>query len=92
MVTKSIFLTFDIVSDTIFGGERLKLHCVIPNEMKRVGDTISYDFFHDECVDLAVKKFAKISLTICDATSGELLKDEYREIPARLQLEFTKTF
>ena len=84
---KSIIITCDIVGDTIFGGERLKLLRLITNKMDRLGDLIHYDFLHDEYVDLRTHEFERITIRLSDVT-GELLKVDYKEIETRLQLEF----
>ena len=82
-------MTCDIVEDTIFGGERLKLLRLITNKLERIGDTIKYDFLHDEYVDLKTHEFERIKLRISDVTGG-LLKVDYGEIETRIQLEFKK--
>ena len=84
---KSIIVTSDIVEDTIFGGERLKLLRLITNKMERIGDTVHYDFLHDEYVDLRTHEFERIKIRISDVT-GNLLSVDYPEIETRLQLEF----
>ena len=84
---KSIIVTCDIVEDTIFGGERLKLLRLITNKMERIGDTVHYDFLHDEYVDLRTHEFERIKIRISDVT-GNLLSVDYPEIETRLQLEF----
>ena len=84
---KSIIVTCDIVDETVFGGERLKLLRLITNEMDRHGDTIHYNFLHDEYVDLKTHEFERITFRIGDV-SGGLLKVDYAEIETRLQLEF----
>ena len=86
---KSIIVTCDIVEDTIFGGERLKLLRLITNKLERIGDTIKYDFLHDEYVDLKTHEFERIKLRISDVTGG-LLKVDYGEIETCIQLEFKK--
>ena len=42
---KSIIVTCDMVEDTIFGGEHLKLLRLITNILERIRDTIKYDFY-----------------------------------------------
>ena len=84
---KSIIVTCDIVDETVFGGERLKLLRLITNEMDRHGDTIHYNFLHDEYVDLKTHEFERITFRIGDV-SGGLLKVDYAAIETRLQLEF----
>ena len=58
---KSIIVTCDIVDETVFGGERLKLLLSTTNEMERQGDTIHYDFLHDEYTNLGTHEFNKIT-------------------------------
>ena len=84
---KSIIMTCDIVGDTIFGGERLKLLRLITNKMERLGDTMHYDFLHDEYIDLRTHEFERITIRLSDVT-GNILKVDYNEIATRLQLEF----
>ena len=75
---KSLIVTSDVVEDTIFGGEHLKLLRLITNKLERIGDTIKYDFLHDEYVDLKTHEFERIKLRISDVTGG-LLKVDYGE-------------
>ena len=86
---KCIIVTSDIVDETVFGGERVKLLKVIPNKMEENGDVLQYEFLQDEYVNLGTHEFDRIQISICDVT-GENLKVDYREIPTRLQLEFRK--
>ena len=86
---KTIIVTCNIVEDTIFGGERVKLLKVIPNRMETNGDVIQYEFLQDEYVKLGINEFDRIKISICDV-NGENLKVDYKEIPTRLQLEFRK--
>ena len=87
---KSFIVTCDIVDQTVFGGECLKLLRLITNKMDRQGDTIHYDFLHDEYVNLGTHEFDKIKIRICDVT-GNLLKVDYPEIETRIQLEFRES-
>ena len=77
---KSIFIACDIVQDTIFAGERLKLLRLITNDVEEEVkyDTIQYDFKHDEYVDLNTREFDRITIRICDVT-GELLQSDKEE-------------
>ena len=86
---KTIIVNSDIVEDTIFGGERVKLLKVIPNKMERIGDVIQYEFIQDEFVSLGTSEFNRIKISICDV-SGQNLRVDYKEIPTRVQLEFRK--
>ena len=87
---KSIIVTCDIVDETVFGGQRLKLLRLITNKMDRSGDTLHYDFIHDEYIKLGTHEFDKIKIRISDVT-GNLLKVDFPEIETRLQLEFRES-
>ena len=87
---KSIIVTCDIVGETVFGGERLKLLRLITNKMERFGDAIHYDFLQDEYIKLGTHEFDKIKIRISDVT-GETLKVDYSEIETRVQLEFRES-
>ena len=80
-------MTCDIVSETVFGGERLKMLRLITKRMERYGDTIHYDFLHDDYVNLKIHEFGKTRIRIYDVT-GNLLNVDYPEIETRIQLEF----
>ena len=83
---KSIIVACDIVQDTIFAGERLKLLRLINNNLKEVKyDTFQYDFKQDEYVDLSTHEFDRITIRICDVT-GQLLQSD--NVVTRLLLEF----
>ena len=87
---KCIIVTYDIVDETVFGGERLKLLRLITNRLERHADTIHYNFLHGEYVNLGTHEFEKIKIRICDVT-GKLLKADYPEIGTRIQLEFKES-
>ena len=72
----SIIVTCDIVDETVFGGEHIKVLGSITNRMERKGDTIHHDFLHDEYVNLGTHEFEKIKIRICDVT-GNLLNVDY---------------
>ena len=58
--------------------------------MDRLGDTIHYDFLHDEYVKLGTHEFDEIKIRISDVT-GNLLNVDYSEIETRVQLEFRES-
>ena len=87
---KSIIVTCDIVDETVFSGERLKLLRLITNKMDRSGDTIHYNFLQDEYIKLGTHEFDKIKIRISDVT-GNLLNVDYAEIETRVQLEFRES-
>ena len=80
---KTIIVAWNIVEDTIFGWERVKLLKVIPNKMEANGDVVQYEFLQDEYVNLGTHEFDRIQISIFDV-SGENLNVDYREIPTRL--------
>ena len=87
---KNIIVTCDIVDETVFGGEHLKLLRFITNKMDRLGDAIHHNFLQDEYIKLGTHEFDKIKIRISDVT-GNLLKVDYPEIETRLQLEFRES-
>ena len=75
----------DIVDNTIFGGQHLKLLRLVANNTHPSPDLISFDFHQDEYVDLGVRDFKSIRISIMDVT-GQVLKSEGT---TRMQLKFT---
>ena len=75
----------DIVDNTIFGGQHLKLLRLVANNTHPSSDLISFDFHQDEYVDLGVRDFKSIRISIMDVT-GQVLKSEGT---TRMQLKFT---
>ena len=65
----------DIVDNTIFGGQHLKLLRLVANNTHPSSDLISFDFHQDEYVDLGVRDFKSIRISIMDVT-GQVLKSE----------------
>ena len=82
---KNIIVGCDIVDNTIFGGQHLKLLRLVPNNTHPSSDLISFDFHQDEYVDLGVREFKSIRISIMDVT-GQVLKSDGA---TRLQLKFT---
>ena len=75
----------DIVDNTIFGGQHLKLLRLVANNTHPSSDLLSFDFHQDEYVDLGVRDFKSIRISIMDVT-GQVLKSEGT---TRMQLKFT---
>ena len=63
---------------------------LITNRMERKGETIHYDFLHDEYVNLGTHEFEKIKIRISDVTEN-LLNVDYPKIETRIQLEFRES-
>ena len=84
---KNIIVGCDIVivDNTIFGGQYLKLLRLVPNNTHPSSDLISFDFHQDKYVDVGVREFKSIRISIMDVT-GQLLKSEGA---TRMQLKFT---
>ena len=80
---KCIIVTCDIVDETLYGGEHLKLLRSITNRLERYGDTFHYNFLHDDYVNLGTHEFEKIKIRICDVT-GNLLNVDYSDIETRI--------
>ena len=87
LTPRSLVICCDIVDDTIFGAQHVKLLRLVTNNIKPNLDILSFDFFQNEYVDLNVKEFKNISIRIADVT-GNTVKSE-TTIPTRMQLVFT---
>ena len=86
LTPRNLIVCCDIVDDTIFGGEHVKLLRLVTNDMESTSDVRSYDFYQNEFVDLNVKEFKSIKIRIADAT-GKTVKCR-STFPTRLQLMF----
>ena len=73
------------MDNSIFGGKYLKLLKLLANNTPPSSDLISFDFQQDEYVDLGVREFKSIRISIMDVT-GQVLKSEGA---TQLQLKFT---
>ena len=87
LTPRSLVICCDIVDDTIFGAQHVKLLRLVTNNINPNLDILSFDFFQNEYVDLNVKEFKNISIRIADVT-GNTVKSE-TTIPTRMQLVFT---
>ena len=74
-----------MVSDTVFGGEHVKLLRLVTNPIN-ISSEILFDFLQNENVELEVKEFKSIKIRIADVT-GKTVRCE-SDIPTRLQLLF----
>lgn len=87
LTPRNLIICCDIVDDTIFGAQHVKLLRLVTNNINPNLDILSFDFFQNEYVDLNVKEFKNISIRIADVT-GNTVKSE-STIPTRMQLVFT---
>jgi hypothetical protein len=87
MYPKNLIIGCDVVDDTIFGGEHVKLLRLVTNNVHVDGDILSFDFLQNEYVDLNVKEFKSIKIGILDASGGPV--KTHTSFPTRLQLMFS---
>ena len=84
---KNLIISCDVVDNTIFGGEHVKLLKMVTNTMHPSTNILDFEFLQDEYVDLNVREFRSIKIAILDATGNPVKTDS--SIPTRLQLMFT---
>ena len=84
---KNLIIGCDVVDNTIFGGEHVKLLRMVTNNQHSISKILSFEFLQDEYVDLNVKEFKSIQIVIMDAT-GNIVKTD-SSTPTRLQLTFS---
>ena len=84
---KNLIIGCDVVDNTIFGGEHVKLLRLVTNNIHLSSNILSFDFLQNEYVDLNVKEFRSIKIAIMDATGKPVKTDT--SIPTRLQLTFS---
>ena len=84
---KNLIIGCDVVDNTIFGGEHVKLLKMVTNTEHSSNNILSFEFLQDEYVDLNVKEFKTIKIAIMDATGNPVKTDS--SIPTRLQIMFS---
>ena len=84
---KNLIIGCDVVDNTIFGGEHVKLLKMVTNIEHSSRNILSFEFLQDEYVDLNVKEFKTIQIAIMDATGNPVKTDS--STPTRLQLMFS---
>ena len=84
---KNLIVGCNIVDDTIFGGQHVKLLRLITNSDNLESDILTFQFQQDEKVHLGIREFKSIHISIMDAT-GSPVKSE-SSFPSRLQLMFS---
>ena len=83
---KYLIICCDIVDDTIFSGEHVKLLRMVVNNTAQSEEIISFEFLHHDFVPLAVKEFSSIHITITDVSGSPILSNSIS--PTYLQLVF----
>ena len=83
---KYLFVCCNIVDDTIFSGENVKLLRLLVNLEGNQFKIMNFDFLHPDIKDLKIREFSSIHVTITDVTGQPLLTDSVT--PTILQLEF----
>ena len=84
---KNLIVGCNIVDDTIFAGHHVKLLRLITNSDNLDSDILSFEFLKDEKVNLGIREFKNIHISIMD-TTGSPVKSE-SNLPSRLQLTFS---
>ena len=84
---KNLIVKCNIVDDTIFAGQHVKLLRLITNSDNLDSDILSFEFLKDEKVNLGSREFKSIQISIMD-TTGSPVKSE-SNLPSRLQLMFS---
>ena len=83
---KNLIIGCDVVDNTIFGGEHVKLLKMVTNSLHSSSNILTFEFLQNEYVDLNVREFRSIQIAIMDATGNPVKTDS--SIPTRLQLMF----
>ena len=83
---RNLLIGCDVVCDTIFGGEHVKLLRLVPNPVDLSSDILSFEFLQNEYVELGVKEFDTIRIRIV-GVDGKTVRC-VSEIPTRLQIMF----
>ena len=83
---KYLIICCDIVDDTIFSGEHVKLLRMVVNNTADSKEIISFEFLHHDFVPLGVKEFSTIHITITDVSGSPILTNSIS--PTYLQLVF----
>ena len=84
---KNLIIGCDIVDDTIFGGQHVKLLRLVTNTSNLTSEILTFDFQQDERVSLGIREFKSIHISILDA-SGNPVKSE-SNFSTKLQLQFS---
>ena len=86
LTPKNLIVCCDVVDDTIFGGEYVKLIRFVTHNISNTSNILSYEFLQNEYVGLQVKNFTSIKIRIANVRGQTIKCDPL--IPTRLQIEF----
>ena len=86
LTPKYVIVSADIVDETIFSGEHVKLLKILVNVENIENEILYFDFLHYDVKDIKYREFSSIQITITDITGSPLITDSI--IPTILQLEF----
>ena len=89
LTPKNIIVSCNIVDETIFGGQNLKLLRLVTNNLDHSSNMLNFEFYSNEYVELKTKSFENVTIRLSDV-SGELLKSS-STAATRLQLTFINT-
>ena len=84
---KYLIICCDIVDDTIFSGEHVKLLRMVVNNTAESNEIISFEFLHHDFVPLGVKEFGTIHITITDVSGSPILTNSIS--PTYLPVSYT---
>ena len=84
---KNLIIGCDVVDNTIFGGEYVKLLKMVTNTEHSSSNILTFEFLQNEYIDLNVKEFKSIQIAIMDVTGNSVKTDN--STPTRLQLMFS---
>ena len=84
---KYVIVCADIVDETIFSGQHVKLLKILVNVENNENEILNFDFLHYDVKDVKIREFSSIQITITDITGSPLITDSI--IPTILQLEFS---
>ena len=83
---KYLFVCCNIVDETIFSGENVKLLRLLVNVQGNKFKIMNFDFLHPDVKDLSIREFSSIHVTITDVSGQPLITDSLT--PTILQLDF----
>ena len=86
LTPKYVIVCADIVNETIFSGQHVKLLKILVNVENNENEILNFDFLHHDVKDVKIREFSSIQITITDITGSPLITDSI--IPTILQLEF----
>ena len=76
----------DIVGETVFGSENIKILKMVTSNFRENREIIHLDYYEDEFVRLGVHEFSSIKIRITDP-SGQTLQTSGKHA-TRIQLQF----